>query len=45
MAKSDLDAAEIARLESLGIDELRQEWRRRHLKLSREPFGEAVRSS
>jgi hypothetical protein len=30
MAKSDLDAAEIARVESLGIDELRQEWRRLH---------------
>jgi Protein of unknown function (DUF2924) len=30
MAKSNLDAAEIARLKSLGIDELRQEWRRLH---------------
>jgi Protein of unknown function (DUF2924) len=30
MAKSDLNAAEIARVESLGIDELRQEWRRLH---------------
>ena len=30
MAKSDLNVAEIARVESLGIDELRQEWRRLH---------------
>ncbi len=30
MAKSDLDAAEIARLESLGFHELRREWRRLH---------------
>ena len=42
MAKSDLDvASEIARLESLGIDELRQEWRHLHqtpppIRLSRD---------